>query len=163
MDETRAILTGRGLTPPGNQVESLLDTGARGPSAHTWADGFGVWHVRVSTSAAWPLGIARRALRDELQARDAQVARGVWMRPARVPEMDAEGTMVYREGDDETGMVWDVLTLKMMPREEWEARKPAGHTPDYVTCGECGRTWDDAHATHLTPAPSARCPFEYEH
>lgn len=34
---------------------------------------------------------------------------------------------------------------------------------DYAKCGHCGRIWDDAIGTSLTPAPSARCPFEYEH
>ena len=32
-----------------------------------------------------------------------------------------------------------------------------------LTCGTCGRTWDDAHATAWTPAPAARCPFENLH
>lgn len=31
---------------------------------------------------------------------------------------------------------------------------------DYATCGECGRTWDDALITSLTPAPAGRCPFD---
>lgn len=35
--------------------------------------------------------------------------------------------------------------------------------PGKATCGTCGRSWDDAKATSLTPAPSARCPFEYFH
>lgn len=30
-------------------------------------------------------------------------------------------------------------------------------------CGTCGRCWDDAVSTGITPAPSARCPFEYDH
>ena len=34
---------------------------------------------------------------------------------------------------------------------------------DRVTCGTCGRSWDDAIPTSWTPAPSARCPFEYFH
>ncbi len=34
---------------------------------------------------------------------------------------------------------------------------------DVVTCGTCGRSWDDAISTSMTPAPSARCPFEYYH
>ncbi len=34
---------------------------------------------------------------------------------------------------------------------------------DPVTCGSCGRTWDDAVPTSWTPAPSGRCPFEYMH
>ncbi len=34
---------------------------------------------------------------------------------------------------------------------------------DRVTCGTCGLSWDDSIATSLTPAPSARCPFETFH
>lgn len=34
---------------------------------------------------------------------------------------------------------------------------------DLATCGHCGRTWNDATVSHMTPAPSARCPFEYDH
>lgn len=30
-------------------------------------------------------------------------------------------------------------------------------------CGACGRWWDDAIVTSMTPVPSGRCPFEYEH
>jgi len=32
-----------------------------------------------------------------------------------------------------------------------------------VTCGTCGRSWDDAVITAYTPTPSARCPFEAYH
>jgi hypothetical protein len=35
--------------------------------------------------------------------------------------------------------------------------------PDIVTCGSCGLSWDDAISTSWTPAPSGRCPFEYQH
>lgn len=31
------------------------------------------------------------------------------------------------------------------------------------TCGTCGRSWDDAVVTGMTPTPSGRCPFEYYH
>jgi hypothetical protein len=34
---------------------------------------------------------------------------------------------------------------------------------DIVTCGTCGRSWNDAAVSSWTPAPSGRCPFEYEH
>ena len=34
---------------------------------------------------------------------------------------------------------------------------------DKATCGGCGLSWDDAKPTQWTPAPSARCPFEYFH
>lgn len=30
-------------------------------------------------------------------------------------------------------------------------------------CGGCGRFWNDGVSTSLTPAPSARCPFEPFH
>lgn len=32
-----------------------------------------------------------------------------------------------------------------------------------ATCGTCGLSWDDSISTSYTPAPSARCPFEYFH
>jgi hypothetical protein len=32
-----------------------------------------------------------------------------------------------------------------------------------MTCGHCGRTWDDAHSSGWTPVPSGRCPFEFWH
>jgi hypothetical protein len=34
---------------------------------------------------------------------------------------------------------------------------------DRATCFTCGLSWDDAIGTSWTPAPSARCPFEYFH
>ena len=32
-----------------------------------------------------------------------------------------------------------------------------------ATCGHCRRTWDDGHASGVTPTPAGRCPFEYSH
>ena len=32
-------------------------------------------------------------------------------------------------------------------------------THDWITCGNCGRTWDDSVVTGITPAPGAMCPF----
>lgn len=40
---------------------------------------------------------------------------------------------------------------------------PKDSAKDRVTCGTCCLSWDDAIVTGLTPAPSARCPFEYFH
>ncbi len=34
---------------------------------------------------------------------------------------------------------------------------------DVATCGTCGLSWDDSIPTGWTPAPAARCPFEYFH
>ena len=41
--------------------------------------------------------------------------------------------------------------------------KPNQEAQDRCTCGYCGLSWDDAIPTSWTPAPSARCPFEYFH
>ena len=47
--------------------------------------------------------------------------------------------------------IWDVNTKR--------TRIVQMHA-DIATCGECGRSWDDSIVTSMTPAPSARCPFE---
>lgn len=40
---------------------------------------------------------------------------------------------------------------------------PDENPPGKTTCGYCGLSWDDDITTTYTPAPSARCPFEYFH
>ena len=40
---------------------------------------------------------------------------------------------------------------------------PDADGPNVAACGACGRKWDDAAVTSITPAPSARCPFEPFH
>jgi hypothetical protein len=42
---------------------------------------------------------------------------------------------------------------------EW-AGVPEDHVPYTMTCGTCGRSWDDSIITGVTPTPSGRCPFE---
>ena len=39
----------------------------------------------------------------------------------------------------------------------------APHVPGATQCGTCRRWWDDDVSSSWTPAPSGRCPFEYEH
>lgn len=75
------------------------DNAAPSLTPHTWADGFGVWHARVRRGMSTPLLAVRRALRDELAARQAPgtLARQVWVHPVRVPDLDDEETIVYRE------------------------------------------------------------------
>lgn len=34
---------------------------------------------------------------------------------------------------------------------------------EMATCGNCGKSWNDALMSSMTPAPSARCPYEYIH
>lgn len=41
--------------------------------------------------------------------------------------------------------------------------QPNEAAKDRATCGTCGRSWDDGIPTSMTPAPSARCPFESFH
>lgn len=36
-------------------------------------------------------------------------------------------------------------------------------SPLATVCGSCGRGWLDEHTSDATPAPSGRCPFEYDH
>lgn len=40
---------------------------------------------------------------------------------------------------------------------------PDTYQGDCTTCGTCGLSWDDSIVTSMTPAPSARCPFELFH
>lgn len=61
----------------------------------------------------------------------------------------------------------------MSPRKRWRywrgvryvargvAAPPQFKAP--ATCGHCGRTWDDAHISGMTPTPAGRCPFEHMH
>jgi hypothetical protein len=43
------------------------------------------------------------------------------------------------------------------------ATVPVSGAVNVKTCFECGRSWDDARISAITPVPSARCPFEYAH
>src|SRR5574341_42202 len=74
-------------------------TGATMTKATTWANGLGVWHVRVPRGAASPVIAARRALRDELEPRVTNLDARIWRHPIRVPSLDTESTIVYREGE----------------------------------------------------------------
>jgi hypothetical protein len=73
-----------------------------------WADGFGVWHARVRRDAG-AIIVARKALRDELEQRESNVARNVWMHPVRVVELDTADTIVYKEGEAEVKH-WHIAT-----------------------------------------------------
>lgn len=46
---------------------------------------------------------------------------------------------------------------------EVKVLKPEENPPGKTTCGHCHLSWDDDKPTQWTPAPSARCPFEYHH
>lgn len=67
----------------------------RSHSVHTWADAFGVWHARVSRGQD-AAHIARRAIKDELELREAAPLGPLYMH--RVSDLDNADTVVYREG-----------------------------------------------------------------
>lgn len=54
---------------------------------------------------------------------------------------------------------------KIKVPKKWPVQplKPGQPARDRCTCGSCGLSWDDSISTSLTPAPSARCPFEAFH
>lgn len=66
------------------------------PAHHVepWANGFGVWHVRVpeGPSAAH---IARKAIKDAINARQGEQI--TWLFLKRCPDLDLPGSVVYRE------------------------------------------------------------------
>lgn len=66
-------------------------------TATVWADGYGRWHVLVPMGAASPVLAARRALREEIKARDARTHQAAWMGCVRVPQYDAPGRLAYAE------------------------------------------------------------------
>jgi hypothetical protein len=53
----------------------------------------------------------------------------------------------------------------MTPIEGAELRYDDDGAPivEVATCGHCGRSWNDAAISAVTPVPSGRCPFEYDH
>ncbi len=68
------------------------------PRVTVWANGFGLWHVRVPRTVVSPIIAARQALRDELTARHNNVADYVWKHPVLMPELSDADTVVYTEG-----------------------------------------------------------------
>lgn len=60
------------------------------------------------------------------------------------------------DSDDNMPEVPDDFPVRPLDADDDTATDP-------VTCGTCGRRWDDAVSTSYTPAPSARCPFEAFH
>lgn len=77
-------------------------------------------------------------------------------------EIDKDGNIIPEElprtevpENDKHEAIPADFTVRPLP----EGEEPKGKT----TCGHCGLSWDDDIPTSLTPAPSARCPFEYFH
>ena len=54
--------------------------------------------------------------------------------------------------------LWNVETGKT-----YKVRNTPEMRRRLAQCGSCGRVWDNEKVTSVTPAPGARCPFEYQH
>jgi hypothetical protein len=67
------------------------------PEVTAWADAFGVWYVRVPKDDPNPKCTASERLREEIWTRWEDTYEEVWKNPVRVPELDTEDTLVYRE------------------------------------------------------------------
>lgn len=85
----------------------------------------------------------------ELQALTAHID------PGDVELLEWAGVPEFPSGSetDSRGIV-EVTDLKL-----YRLKREA----DIMTCGTCGRSWDDGIATAWTPTPGGRCPFEDEH
>lgn len=59
-----------------------------------------------------------------------------------------------------SGRTGEIIVLTMVPGD---LRRQVIPPEDIATCGTCGRSWDDGQGTSVTPTPSGRCPFEYDH
>jgi hypothetical protein len=100
----------------------------------TWADNFGNWHALVT-------GVTRDGGRESayMAIRDIRVNRSMYFNQDRFSV-----SLVFENGE-QTEWV-----------EHWEGEGIPTHS-DVVTCSRCGKSFPP------NVAPSARCPFEYEH
>lgn len=83
---------------------------------------------------------------------------------------DSGKVLVADEGDSmgyETTHI-EVLAEELRPSDIPKTHpvrplKAGQNAKNRASCEECGLSWDDAIITSMTPAPSARCPFEEFH
>jgi hypothetical protein len=99
----------------------------------------------------------------------------LFLNPVLARFLSISGREVISEIEDQTGIDIAITASKAkelsyrkaavrVPRDfEVQPLKPGENPPGKATCGSCGLSWDDAKPTRWTPAPSARCPFEYFH
>jgi hypothetical protein len=74
----------------------------------------------------------------------------------------ADNPSIDDDDDDAMNMAYGSLDETDIP-SDFPVKVTDGSGPHDATCGTCGLSWDDSIATGMTPAPSARCPFEYFH
>ena len=56
-----------------------------------------------------------------------------------------------------------MTTLTAVPGAEPRYDDDGREIVHVATCGHCGRSWNDAAVSEITPVPAGRCPFEYDH
>jgi hypothetical protein len=95
-------------------------------------------------------GLAEMLIREVMNTSDSDIA--FHLGAHYLPDADE---FLSDDEDDEGDEVPDDYPVKVLGPDD-----PA---TDRVTCGECGRSWDDAVVTGMTPVPSGRCPFEAYH
>jgi hypothetical protein len=79
-------------------------------------------------------------------------------------ERDAEGDVIPEVKELPRVEVPENELHETIPADYEVRPLPKGEEPKgKATCGHCQLSWDDSIGTSMTPAPSARCPFEYFH
>lgn len=92
-----------------------------------------------------------------------QTIRGQMFFPDEIPTTKNISTNERQDQMPETDDIYETDDRGVV--EIYDPGAYKARFPDAVitTCGSCDRSWDDSVVTSVTPAPSARCVFEYEH
>jgi len=83
--------------------------------------------------------------------------------------LEAAGVPEFPDDEDDVPEDYPVKVLGISSEQDLNeafitlARVNGVKPDDLAHCGTCGRIWNDAISTGMTPVPSGRCPFEYYH
>ena len=79
-------------------------------------------------------------------------------------DSDELAASVYRSLVNHDGYDPNIIVAReVSPNATYQRNEDGTIKIDILECGECFEQWNDAVITGITPAPSGRCPFEYEH
>lgn len=121
-----------------------------------------------SDQCTWDMrAVLARDLVELVRALDGWLTRGGFPPEAWREGPDAAGEAPPELADivdPHTGQPRRASVVEEIPAH-WPVRpiRPVPGDLEVMTCGTCGRSWDDAVVTEMTPAPSGRCPFEPFH
>ena len=158
---------GEYLTPEDDVEEwvaEVVDEPHRALTSRVWSvgdlerAGFRVWDDGELYESGWhpgqtddPEEITRR-IRETL-GDDVEIVFHI----AGVGQFDVTFRAMVRGGEDGIKVPTDHPVQPLRTDAQKEAAR------SLATCGVCGLSWDDGVTTSITPAPSARCPFEEYH